>query len=79
MTTTIQISEDNARQLAAVLQGSDCSPEELVNDVLRGYLRQDIFLKQKLEEAMQSIEAGKGIPHAQVVAMMQKRYGCNPS
>jgi predicted transcriptional regulator len=71
MTITVQISEQNARQLDFLMAGSHCSRDDLVNAVLAQHLEEEAEFRRDLEESIKEMDAGLGIPHAQVMAEME--------
>lgn len=67
-TITVRVSSELKDKLEHIARATRRSKSFLANEAIARYVETEEEIIAGIEEAIQEIEAGKGIPHEQVVA-----------
>jgi predicted transcriptional regulator len=67
-TITIRTESDTVDKIGAIAQAMDRSRNWVIEDALRQYIDHQAWYLEGIEQAQESLKAGKGIPHEEVMA-----------
>ena len=67
-TITIRTERNTVEKIGAIAQAMDRSRNWVIEDALRQYIDHQAWYLEGIEQARDSLKAGKGIPHEEVMA-----------
>jgi len=67
-TITIRTQSHTVEKIGAIAQAMDRSRNWVIEDALKQYINQQAWYLEGIQQAQASLEAGKGIPHEEVMA-----------
>ena len=65
---TIRTERNTVDKISAIAKAMDRSRNWVIEDALRQYIDQQAWYIEGIQQAQASLTAGKGVPHAQVMA-----------
>jgi len=67
-TITIRTQSQTVKKIGDIAQAMDRSRNWVIEDALKQYIDQQAWYLEGIQQAQASLEAGKGIPHEEVMA-----------
>lgn len=67
-TITIRTESKTVKKIGSIARAMDRSRNWVIEDALRQYIDQQAWYLEGIEQARESLKAGKGIPHEDVMA-----------
>jgi len=66
-TITIRTKSNTVEKITAIAEAMDRSRNWVIEDALKQYIDQQAWYLEGIQQAQASLEAGKGIPHEEVM------------
>jgi predicted transcriptional regulator len=67
-TITIRTKTNTVEKITAIAEAMDRSRNWVIEDALKQYIDQQAWYLEGIQQAQASLEAGKGIPHEELMA-----------
>lgn len=67
-TITIRTESNTVKKIGAIARAMDRSRNWVIEDALKQYIDQQAWYFEGIQQAQASLEAGKGIPHEELMA-----------
>ena len=67
-TITIRTESNTVKKIGAIARAMDRSRNWVIEDALKQYIDQQAWYLEGIQQAQASLEAGKGIPHEELMA-----------
>ena len=67
-TITIRTKSNTVKKIGAIARAMDRSRNWVIEDALKQYIDQQAWYLEGIQQAQASLEAGKGIPHEELMA-----------
>ena len=67
-TITIRTKSNTVKKIGAIARAMDRSRNWVIEDALKQYIDQQAWYLEGIQQAQESLEAGKGIPHEELMA-----------
>lgn len=67
-TITIRTESNTVKKIGAIARAMDRSRNWVIEDALQQYIDQQAWYLEGIQQAQASLEAGKGIPHEELMA-----------
>jgi len=67
-TITIRTKSNTVEKISAIARALDRSRNWVIEDALKQYIDQQAWYLEGIQQAQTSLEAGKGIPHEELMA-----------
>lgn len=76
-TITIRTESNTVEKITAIAQAMDRSRNWVIQDALKQYIDQQTWYLEGIQQAQESLKAGNGIPHEELMAEISELININ--